>query len=95
MPINLGNPDELTVCDLVDRVIAMTGSASRIVRLPLPEDDPRRRKPDIGRAQSLLGWSPHVQLQQGLEATIDWFADAQNRIVVPLHSGPPLTVAAE
>jgi UDP-glucuronate decarboxylase len=95
IPVNLGNPDELTVCDLVDRVIAMTGSASRIVRLPLPEDDPRRRKPDIGRAQSLLGWSPHVQLQQGLEATIDWFADAQNRIVVPLHSGPPLTVAAE
>jgi nucleoside-diphosphate-sugar epimerase/spore maturation protein CgeB len=77
MPVNLGNPNELTVSDLVDRVISLTGSRSRIVQRPLPEDDPRRRKPDIGRAKALLGWRPKVALQQGLEATIAWFADSR------------------
>lgn len=76
-PVNLGNPNELTVDDLVLRVVAMTGSRSAIVNRPLPEDDPRRRKPDIGRAAELLGWSPHVALQEGLEKTIAWFADAR------------------
>ncbi|MFL6858081.1 MAG: bifunctional glycosyltransferase/UDP-glucuronate decarboxylase [Allosphingosinicella sp.] len=77
MPVNLGNPNELTVSDLVERVISLTGSRSRIVQRPLPEDDPRRRKPDIGRAGELLGWRPKVALQQGLEATIAWFADTR------------------
>ncbi|HVF84280.1 MAG TPA: UDP-glucuronic acid decarboxylase family protein [Sphingomicrobium sp.] len=72
-PVNLGNPNELTVCDLVDRVVALTGSASPIVVRPLPQDDPRRRKPDIGRAQQLLGWEPQVSLQQGLKATTAYF----------------------
>jgi nucleoside-diphosphate-sugar epimerase/spore maturation protein CgeB len=76
MPVNLGNPNELTVAELVERVIALTGSRSRVVQRPLPEDDPRRRKPDIARARELLGWSPKVNLQQGLEATIAWFADS-------------------
>ncbi|HEY0131259.1 MAG TPA: UDP-glucuronic acid decarboxylase family protein [Allosphingosinicella sp.] len=75
-PVNLGNPNELTVEDLVHRVLAMTGSRSAIVNRPLPEDDPRRRKPDIGRAAELLGWAPRVGLQEGLEATIAWFAGA-------------------
>nr|WP_295370718.1 UDP-glucuronic acid decarboxylase family protein [uncultured Sphingosinicella sp.] len=76
-PVNLGNPNELTVSDLVRRVLALTGSDSQVVHLPLPVDDPRRRKPDIGRAQAILGWEPRVQLQQGLEATAAWFADEQ------------------
>jgi UDP-glucuronate decarboxylase len=76
MPVNLGNPTELTVADLAERVLALTASRSRIVHRPLPEDDPRRRKPDIGRAMELLGWQPKVALQQGLEATIAWFAGA-------------------
>jgi UDP-glucuronate decarboxylase len=76
-PVNLGNPVELTVSDLVERVLRMTGSASRVVNRPLPEDDPRRRKPDIERARSLLGWEPRVPLQQGLEATSAWFAEEQ------------------
>jgi UDP-glucuronate decarboxylase len=80
-PVNLGNPIELTVSDLVDRVLALTGSASRIVHRPLPVDDPRRRRPDIGRAKALLGWEPSVGLQEGLEATAAWFADEQNRSV--------------
>ncbi len=76
-PVNLGNPNELSVEDLVHRVLAMTGSRSAIVNRPLPEDDPRRRKPDIARATQLLGWTPRVGLQEGLEATIAWFADAR------------------
>ncbi|MFL5007837.1 MAG: UDP-glucuronic acid decarboxylase family protein [Microvirga sp.] len=73
-PVNLGNPIELTVNELVARVVAMTGSRSRIVRRPLPIDDPRRRRPDIGLAQELLGWTPKVSLEEGLKATIRWFA---------------------
>ncbi len=78
-PVNLGNPNELTVSDLVERVIRLTGTSSRVVHRPLPTDDPRRRKPDIGRAEQLLGWQPKVDLQQGLEATAAWFADEQHR----------------
>ncbi|MDQ3246638.1 MAG: SDR family oxidoreductase [Pseudomonadota bacterium] len=87
MPVNLGNPVELEVNALVDLVLEMTGSRSNVVRLPLPIDDPRRRKPDIGRARDLLGWEPRVQLRQGLEATIGWFSDASNRV--------PMAIAAE
>jgi UDP-glucuronate decarboxylase len=73
-PVNLGNPNELTVNDLVERVVAMTGTDSNVVHRALPVDDPRRRRPDISRAQQLLGWKPRVALQQGLEATVQWFA---------------------
>ena len=65
MPINLGNPNELTVRELVDLVVAMTGSDSRVVYRPLPEDDPRRRRPDISRAMELLDWRPHVAFEIG------------------------------
>nr|WP_129791041.1 UDP-glucuronic acid decarboxylase family protein [Sphingosinicella sp. CPCC 101087] len=74
VPVNLGNPNELTVIDLVRRVLALTGSDSRIVHRPLPEDDPRRRQPDIARAARLLGWRPRVSLQEGLGVTTAWFA---------------------
>lgn len=80
-PVNLGNPVELTVSELVERVLAMTGSASRIVHRPLPEDDPRRRRPDISRAGALLGWEPKVGLQEGLAATAAWFAEERDRPV--------------
>lgn len=76
-PINLGNPTELTVCELAGRVLAMTGSRSNIVAMDLPIDDPRRRKPDITAAQRLLGWSPKVALEDGLRETISWFAAGQ------------------
>ena len=74
LPVNLGNPNELTICELVGLVMEMTGSGSEVVRRPLPEDDPRRRRPDISRAGELLGWSPRVQLREGLQETIAWFA---------------------
>jgi UDP-glucuronate decarboxylase len=95
MPVNLGNPRELTVSELADLVIAMTGSNSHVVTRPLPQDDPRRRKPDVSRAIELLGWHPTVDLEQGLEATIAWFADEANRIAQPLYSGTAVAVAAE
>jgi nucleoside-diphosphate-sugar epimerase/spore maturation protein CgeB len=74
VPVNIGNPNELSVGELVDVILDMTNSHSGIVRLPLPEDDPRRRKPNIERAKDLLGWEPRVSLRDGLERTIAWFA---------------------
>jgi len=74
-PVNLGNPVELTVRDLVDEIVRLTGSRSRIVHMPLPQDDPRRRRPDIGRAKQLFGWEPHVPLDQGLAATLNWLKE--------------------
>ncbi|MET7242198.1 UDP-glucuronic acid decarboxylase family protein [Methylobacterium sp. EM32] len=73
--VNLGNPVELTVSDLVRRVLALTGSTATVVNHPLPVDDPRRRRPDITRAGALLGWAPRVPLEQGLRATVMWFSD--------------------
>jgi UDP-glucuronate decarboxylase len=78
-PVNLGNPNELAIRDLVERVIAMTGSRSAVVKRPLPVDDPRRRQPDITRATKLLGWRPRTPLEVGLKATVDWFAEEQKR----------------
>ena len=72
-PINLGNPVELTVCELVDRVLGITGSASEVIHQRLPVDDPKRRRPDISRAREVLGWAPTTSLEQGLRATIRWF----------------------
>jgi UDP-glucuronate decarboxylase len=94
MPVNVGNPDELTVSELVELVVDMTGSQSRVVHQPLPEDDPRRRKPDISRAVELLGWRPTVGLQQGLEATIAWFEDESNRVCQPMFADAPLVATA-
>ena len=95
LPVNLGNPNELTIGNLVEKVIAMTGTQSRVVHMELPEDDPRRRKPDITRAKELLGWQPTVDLGRGLEETIAWFSDKQNRVVHALYANAPMTVAAE
>jgi UDP-glucuronate decarboxylase len=76
-PINLGNPAELTIAKLVGQVIALTGSRSSTVYCPLPVDDPRRRRPNIARANQLLGWSPRIPLSTGLKSTIAWFASEQ------------------
>ena len=78
-PVNVGNPTELTVRELADRVVALTGTAGRVVYRPLPQDDPRRRRPDIGRAKALLGWEPRVTLAEGLERTCAWFAGELER----------------
>jgi UDP-glucuronate decarboxylase len=72
-PVNLGNPTEFSILDLASLVIDMTGSRSRIVHRPLPQDDPRQRKPDISRANELLRWAPATPLEQGLTRTIRYF----------------------
>jgi dTDP-glucose 4,6-dehydratase len=72
-PVNIGNPQELSLAELARTIIRMTGSTSKIVYRPLPTDDPKVRKPDITRAQSVLGWEPKVPLEEGLATTIDYF----------------------
>jgi UDP-glucuronate decarboxylase len=72
-PVNLGNPDEFTIQQLAELVIQLTGSRSKIIRHPLPADDPVRRRPDISLARARLHWKPVVPLREGLETTIQWF----------------------
>lgn len=72
-PVNIGNPNEFTIKYLADLVIKMTGSHSKVVYLPLPQDDPRQRKPDITLAQKELGWQPDIKLEEGLAKTIEYF----------------------
>jgi UDP-glucuronate decarboxylase len=74
-PINLGNPGEFTIKELAELVIEMTGAKSQLVQKPLPQDDPRKRKPDITRARDTLGWEPEVKLRDGLEKTIAYFRE--------------------
>ena len=88
-PVNLGNPDEFTVLELAGMVRDLVGSTSPIVHHPLPEDDPRRRRPDIGRAEALLGWRPNVGLDRGLPETVRWFARRTDAYVVPGASATP------
>ncbi|MGH7672295.1 MAG: GDP-mannose 4,6-dehydratase, partial [Gemmatimonadales bacterium] len=78
-PTNIGNPHEFTVRQLAERVLALTGSGSAIVERPLPEDDPRVRRPDITRARETLGWEPRVPLEDGLRRTIDYFRGSVGR----------------
>jgi len=72
-PVNIGNPHEITIEGLANLIIEITHSRSRIVHTSLPQDDPVRRRPDITRAQTLLGWEPRVSLEEGLVRTLDWF----------------------
>jgi UDP-glucuronate decarboxylase len=72
-PVNLGNPNEFTILELADRIIRLTNSRSKIVFKPLPADDPIQRRPDIGLAKQKLGWQPKIELEEGLQRTIEYF----------------------
>ena len=72
-PVNLGNPQEFRIIDLAKKIVELTGSRSKFKFLPLPQDDPKKRKPDITLAREKLGWSPRVSLEQGLVKTIEYF----------------------
>jgi dTDP-glucose 4,6-dehydratase len=72
-PVNIGNPEEIAIRSLAERIVALTGSTSRVVQKPLPVDDPRVRQPDITRARTLLGWEPKVSLDDGLRRTLAYF----------------------
>ena len=76
-PVNIGNPNEMTILQFAELIIRLTGSSSPIEFRPLPEDDPKTRKPDITRAKSVLGWEPRVPVQEGLKKTIDWYRKVQ------------------
>ncbi len=88
-PVNVGNPDEYTIRQLADVVLATTGSPSEIRMVPLPTDDPKQRRPDITRARELLGWSPQVPLDVGLRHTIAYFEELRDRGT--LEAPPVLT----
>ena len=72
-PINLGNPTEFTIRELAELILELTGSRSKIVHRPLPQDDPQKRRPDISEAERLLGWRPAISLREGLIKTIPYF----------------------
>lgn len=83
MPVNIGNPAEFTILECAEKILAVTGSRSRIRYEPLPQDDPRQRRPDITRARALLGWEPKIDLENGLKMSLDYFrkAVAEQKIV--------------
>lgn len=72
-PVNIGNPEEMTVKEMAEAIIELTGSSSSITYHPLPEDDPKVRQPDISKAKATLGWEPKVSVREGLEKTVEWF----------------------
>ena len=78
-PVNLGNPQEMTLLELAKRILRLTGARSEIVFRPLPVDDPKVRQPDIARARALLGWEPRVDTDEGLKLTLEWFSEALRR----------------
>jgi UDP-glucuronate decarboxylase len=75
-PINLGNPREFTMLELAETVVKLTGSSSSVVHKELPQDDPQQRKPDISRAKEVLGWEPTIELEEGVQRTIEYFRKA-------------------
>jgi dTDP-glucose 4,6-dehydratase len=75
-PVNVGNPDEFTILECANQVLAVTGSKSKITFETLPQDDPRQRRPDITKARTLLGWEPKIDLKTGLELSLDYFRQA-------------------
>ena len=73
-PVNLGNPTEFTILELAEKIVSLTGSTSKIIHRPLPEDDPKQRQPDISLAMKNLGWEPKIELEEGLKRTIKYFS---------------------
>jgi len=72
-PVNLGNPDEMTILEFAEKIIKITNSKSKIVYEVLPQDDPKQRRPDITKAKELLGWQPQISFEEGITKTINWF----------------------
>ena len=72
-PVNIGNPDEITIKEFGEEIIKLTGTLQKLISLPLPTDDPKQRKPDITKARSILGWEPKVSRAEGLKITYNYF----------------------
>lgn len=77
-PVNIGNPDEITISEFAEEIIKLTGTTQKVIYKPLPVDDPKQRQPDISRAKQVLGWQPKVNRQQGLKLTYDFFRNLPN-----------------
>ena len=73
-PVNLGNPNEFSILELAESIISLAGSKSKIIYKKLPTDDPKQRQPDISKAKNQLDWEPAIELEQGLNKTIEWFS---------------------
>lgn len=73
LPVNLGNPDEITISQFAEEIIKLTGTAQKVIYEPLPTDDPKQRQPDISRAKSILNWEPKIHRAEGLRITYDYF----------------------
>ena len=73
MPVNIGNPDEISLKDFAEEIIKLTGTKQKIIYKPLPVDDPKQRQPDITKAKKLLGWEPKVRRREGLKITYEYF----------------------
>jgi nucleoside-diphosphate-sugar epimerase len=84
-PVNIGNPVEYSVRQVAEMILEISGSQSGIVHEPLPEDDPKQRRPDITRARETLGWEPGVPAKEGLKLTFEWFAQRLS----PIEAAPP------
>jgi dTDP-glucose 4,6-dehydratase len=82
LPTNIGNPNEFTILECAKRVIEVTGSKSKIAYEPLPQDDPKQRRPDISKAKRLFGWEPKIQLEEGLKMSLDYFKGALKKVAV-------------
>jgi dTDP-glucose 4,6-dehydratase len=76
LPVNIGNPNEFTILECAQHVLRVTGSKSKIAYEPLPQDDPKQRRPDIIKARQLLGWEPEIDLETGLRMSLDYFRKA-------------------
>lgn len=81
LPVNIGNPEEWTIAECAREILAVTGSSSKTRYMPLPQDDPMQRCPDITKARSILGWAPSISLRRGLELSLDYFRKAADRVV--------------
>jgi dTDP-glucose 4,6-dehydratase len=81
LPVNIGNPDEITILQFAEEIIKLTGTSQKIITKPLPQDDPKQRKPDIRKAKELLGWQPRVGRAEGLEITYAYFKSLPKEIL--------------
>lgn len=79
-PVNIGNPDEITIGEFAEEIIKLTGTKQKVVYKPLPVDDPKQRKPDITKAKEILGWEPKVKRSEGLKITYEYFKKVLNNI---------------
>jgi dTDP-glucose 4,6-dehydratase len=81
LPVNIGNPDEITILQFAEEIIKLTGTSQKIITKPLPQDDPKQRQPDITKARKLLGWEPKVSRSEGLKITYDYFKSLPKEIL--------------